>query len=418
MTNKELNQKVAKAADVEWHKNVEETFNFSYIGIVQTIKGVSAIYEYVNQQIKGWGKFEEPLPDQLIASKNYFINIQAQIIQFVNNYSESETSTLQHYWTAVREQVNAINRKPLPYNSSQAEFLVNLYKESPSYFLGAFNTLVGKDYNVNTRELLYGAILAYEFTLHDKTEIANRKKAEQKSISKLKSDFQNYISESEAEVIQHIKNTNDKYDEYISQIDSLKTEKETSFNEWFENTKNVEWKKWYDEKLEKLQKLEETYETKLKLEKPAKYWQTKSSLYFKQGEKAKSVLIWIVGVTSVFLGSILIISPDWIFMHVFNGNSTAIIRWSLVFITLLTLIAFAVKAISKYMFSSYHLARDAEERHTLTFFYLALLRDSEVKDDDRKLILQSLFSRVETGLLKEDSSPTMPNDIVSKILSK
>ena len=88
MTNKELNQKIAKAADLEWHKKVEETFNFSYVGIVQTITGVSAIYEYVNQQIRGWEKFEEPLPDQLIESKNYFINIKTQIVQFVNTDTE------------------------------------------------------------------------------------------------------------------------------------------------------------------------------------------------------------------------------------------------------------------------------------------------------------------------------------------
>ena len=418
MTNKELNQKIAKAADVEWHKSVEETFNFSHVGIVQTMTGVSAIYEYVNQQIRGWEKFEEPFPDELIESKSYFENIKTQIIQFVNTYSEAQTSNLQHYWSATKNQINAIHRKPIPYNTPQAEFLVKLYKETPTYFLGAYNFIVGTDYNVNTRELLYGAILAYEFTLKDKTEIVDRKKAEQKSISKLKSDFQDYLSKSESELIEHLKNTNEKYDEYVTHIDELKTEKETEFEEWFESTKNEEWKKWYDEKIDKLQKLEETYETKLKLEKPAKYWQKKSTLYFDQGEKAKSILIWIVGITSAFLGLILIISPDWIFMHVFDGNSTAIIRWSLVFITLLTLIAFAIKAVTKYMFSSYHLARDAEERHTLTFFYLALLKDTEVKDDDRKLILQSLFSRVETGLLKDDSSPTMPNDIVSKFISK
>jgi hypothetical protein len=80
--------------------------------------------------------------------------------------------------------------------------------------------------------------------------------------------------------------------------------------------------------------------------------------------------------------------------------------------------AFAVRALTKYMFSSYHLARDAEERHTLTFFYLALLKDTDVKDEDRKLILQSLFSRVETGLLKDDSSPTMPSDTISRIFKQ
>ena len=38
--------------------------------------------------------------------------------------------------------------------------------------------------------------------------------------------------------------------------------------------------------------------------------------------------------------------------------------------------------------------------------------------EDRKLILQSLFSRSDTGLLKEDSGPTMPNDFLSKIINK
>jgi hypothetical protein len=123
-------------------------------------------------------------------------------------------------------------------------------------------------------------------------------------------------------------------------------------------------------------------------------------------------------VSSLLLASILIVSPDWIFNTVFKGNSIAVVRWSIVFITLISLIAFSVRALTKYMFSSFHLARDAEERHTLTFFYLALLKDTDVNDEDRKLILQSLFSRVETGLLKDDSSPTMPSDGISKFINK
>ena len=70
------------------------------------------------------------------------------------------------------------------------------------------------------------------------------------------------------------------------------------------------------------------------------------------------------------------------------------------------------------MFSSFHLARDCEERHTLTYFYLSLLKDSNVDENERQLIMQSLFSRAETGLLKDDSSPTMPSDAIGKIISK
>lgn len=63
------------------------------------------------------------------------------------------------------------------------------------------------------------------------------------------------------------------------------------------------------------------------------------------------------------------------------------------------------------------MALDNKERHTLTYFYLALLKDSNVDENDRQLIMESLFSRADTGLLKEEGGPTMPND-VSKLLGR
>ena len=51
---------------------------------------------------------------------------------------------------------------------------------------------------------------------------------------------------------------------------------------------------------------------------------------------------------------------------------------------------FGIKAVSKIMFSSFHLARDSEERHTLTYFYLSLLQDSNVDEKEKQLIMQAL----------------------------
>ena len=36
--------------------------------------------------------------------------------------------------------------------------------------------------------------------------------------------------------------------------------------------------------------------------------------------------------------------------------------------------------------------------------------------EDRLIILQALFSRAETGLLKEDSSPTMPGTALERMV--
>jgi hypothetical protein len=64
----------------------------------------------------------------------------------------------------------------------------------------------------------------------------------------------------------------------------------------------------------------------------------------------------------------------------------------------------------------FHLSRDAEEREQLSYFYLALIKEGAVEKEDRHLIMQSLFSRADSGLLKEDSSPTMPGTMFEKIM--
>jgi hypothetical protein len=88
------------------------------------------------------------------------------------------------------------------------------------------------------------------------------------------------------------------------------------------------------------------------------------------------------------------------------------IKWSLILITIVSIVAFVIRLLAKLYMSSLHLARDSEEREQLTHFYLALKKDTEIKEEERQLILQSLFSRADTGLLKEDSSPTMPTHSV------
>jgi len=80
-------------------------------------------------------------------------------------------------------------------------------------------------------------------------------------------------------------------------------------------------------------------------------------------------------------------------------------------------LAYGIRVLARITFSSFHLARDAEEREQLTHIYLALKKDTTIDQEERKLIMQSIFSRADTGLLKEDSSPTMPGNIMSNIIS-
>ena len=415
MTTIELKTIIASAKNPEIFTTVESTFNYFYIGESLHLTGVSAIYEYVYQQLTGWEEFEN-LPNELIQCKNYFANIKNGIIQIVNNHVKSKTNNLSANWqNSVGSAINNLNQKPLPYNNPYSVFLIKIYQEAPNYFKGAHSFLLG--INSTNRDSLYGSILAYEFMLKDNSDITERRNAEKSSISKLRTDFQKYISESEQQLSEHLHNANVSYNEYAKKIDDIKTDKENTFTAWFEETKNEKWQKWFEPIKQKIAELEKTYQEKLMLEEPAKYWDKRSKKLKTQGWISLGIILLFVLIISWTLGKILWETPETIYASWFDNDKTAAIKWTIIYATLISFMTYTIRALSKFMFSSFHLARDCEERHTLTYFYLSLLENSKVDDKDRQLIMQSLFSRAETGLLKDDASPTMPNEMVNKIVS-
>jgi hypothetical protein len=418
MTTTEFRKKIAETTSSEWFNNIELTINYPKINFTERFKGISSIHKFLSQQIEGWEKYENSLPAELNTSKKHFTQLKSRLENFTERYKSEPENSLKNDWSEEQRQLQSynVNSPFFTYDSPQTEFLIDVHNKFPEAFQGAYLFTIGL-HRTNNRNELIGAILAYEFELKDHTEITQRRTKEKSSISKIRNDLREQLNESETQLTEHLTNANKEYASYVSQIDNFKTDKEKVFNDWYSKAQDDF--SAFDLKAKKnILALEDTYTEKLKLEKPAKYWNTKSLKYYQDAKKVRKIILWLVSISAIFLSLILFLSPNWIFENVFNGNSAAIVRWSLVFITLISLLAYAIRALTKVMFSSFHLARDAEERHTLTFFYLALLKDSTVSDDDRKLILQSLFSRVETGLLKDDSGPTMPNDMIGKIIGK
>jgi hypothetical protein len=360
------------------------------------------------------------IPDELKRSLQYFVSVRIQIIQFINNNIGHASQYLNAQWrNSVVNTIANVENKPIPSDSPYSTFLISISKNSPDYFIGAYRHVIkSSQYNVNDKNFFTGSLMAYEFEMKDQTELVNRRDAEKKSLNQVRNEFSNYLSDSEKQVIDHLENLSNKYDEYVQKIDTLKNEKDKLFQEWFENTKGEHWQKWFDPTIKVISELEETYKQKLKLEEPAMYWHARAKKLSKHGWTAMIVVIALVGLTAWSLGEILWNSPEQIYTSFFSGDKSAAIRWSIVYITLISFIAFCIKSVSKVMFSSFHLARDCEERYTLTYFYLSLLKDAKIDEKDRQLIIQSLFSRAETGLLKDDSSPTMPNDVIGKFMSK
>lgn len=438
MTTTEVRKIISESEDPKWFNSIEVTVSYSKVGFSQIIKGFSTIHKFLSQQIKGWDKYED-IPSELNSSKQHFTNLINQIENFINSYKNQKEPQLNNAFRNVQSQLQSDGRQ-FTYDSPQTEFLVDLKKEFPKYVSGAYHYLIGS-FSFNNCDSFTGAILAYEFELKDHTNLTQRRNKEKASISKIRNDLRKQLSESETQLTAHLTNANQEYKEYIKKIDEFKSEKEGVFDNWFEGDEENEiigvkeefvnfksekesiFNEWFegDENIigakKKVSDLEHTYEELLRLKKPAEYWKNRATILKKEGWKAIYWLIGLVAFACITLYLLLWLTPEGMLLSFIKGNAQAI-KWSIIYITFISFLAYGIRALNKVAFSSFHLARDSEEREQLTYVYLALIKDNAVDEKDKNLIMQSLFSRAETGLLKDDSGPTMPNDITGKIFGK
>ncbi|MCL2846687.1 MAG: DUF6161 domain-containing protein [Firmicutes bacterium] len=152
--------------------------------------------------------------------------------------------------------------------------------------------------------------------------------------------------------------------------------------------------------------LKKVYEEDLRLKKPAEYWTKMSKRYS----------IW--GFVYMGLGMLVGALSIWLVFHMISLMARGLNEYSEWFnyfhltasFAVVTAIAvYLIRIFVKLSMSSHHLARDAREREQLTYFYLSLMNEGAVESSERELVLKALFSRSNTGLVKGDDAPEMPN---------
>lgn len=269
-----------------------------------------------------------------------------------------------------------------------------------------------------------GYLYGYEYQSQD-SSIPKRRAGEKKSLNHLRSEF------------------SDARDMLFSETSSLKSE----FIEWSDsNRKGLKLrfraqkrlikslhKKQEKEGKEKLNKhdhdfdeklrewntsiatLENTYEEKLRLDKPAQYWNKAAIRYSKQG------WAWVTAI--VLLVIVALINFQDFFVHWLSGKELELklnsFQGIVLFGSIVATYAFVLRIFSRLAFSSFHLMRDAQEREQLTYLYLSLTNEAAIDKESRDIVLQALFSRSETGLLAQEHGPTMPGlDALKNSLTK
>lgn len=390
--------------------SLEVTLNYPFFNTTKEFKGIQSIYKFVLDQVIAWNEVEN-LPDYLRPSKAHFERLKSQIIQLSDYFTENNLNQFDNNWSNFlsdfTNEKNTSNYYNFLSDCPETDFILKINNKNPNYTQGAIDFITGTRINLNnTKDYFIGVLYGYEFKSQNDSEILHRRNNEKLSLSKIRDKYNDYIVEAEQQLNGYLSDAKDNLTNHFETVDKLKEEKDKNFESWFKNIEE-EFDNFYDKTKKSVVENEELYREKLRLEAPADYWKKRGVKLKAEGDKYMNWLIGISAIAAVLLFTLLMLLGTDYFEEAFNDKIKGI-KWSIILITIVSLLAFTIKMISKMTFSSYHLSRDAEEREQLTHFYLALKKDTTIEPEERQLILQSLFSRADTGLLKEDSSPTMP----------
>ncbi len=410
MTLKDLNIAIAETENSDWYFTYQTVFNFPHINYNITLNGVPALYEYILKQIEGFEKAVS-LPQELVAVKKRFVDAKATVLSLV-----SDKNSRNHSWDSNLTFLK--NNSPLvfPFDAPETQFLIKVWIDQQVYYSGAFEFMTGNLNHTQNKNYWMGYMLAYEFLSKDFSAIAERKESEKKSIASTRADFQNKLGEAETHLAEYYAQAHQKFTDYSKSIDELKIEKENLYTGWFDKTSKA-FTDFNSKSSKTIKDYEDLYKEKLKLEAPAKYWSERAAKLRKEGYWWLGGLISCILVSSIVLVWILGKTADGTIQKIFADTSIAV-KWSIALVTLISFLAYGVRTFAKLTFSSFHLVRDAEEREQLTYVYLALQKEAKIDATERHLIMQSLFSRADSGLLKDDASPTMPGNIVDQMTRK
>ena len=375
------------------------------------IKNTQQLIEYMTKEREFWD-YPGVNNNHIVSSyKNTYSKSLADIENAIKLLSTNKIFALNNFKNAIN---NAKSTCLINSETQLAKLFKKFYDKSQYFFQGFENAIIGNPsssyYNHN------GWFEGFYFGMQYRNVI----KSIEDYVQKYHTTYEEAVMNAETQISFIIENytsllhtQEQKVMELWTKNDEVLSSQKKDIDTYFE-TKKQELDDYLQTKDSKLIELETTYEEKLKLSKPAEYWGKMATFYTKNG--AKWLIISLIVAVITIVGLIIFISLT---PNIFDYNDD----WYLIFkntalLTVITSIAIYVLRITvKLCMSSMHLARDSREREQLAYFYLALSKEGEVSDKERAIILNSLFSRSDTGLLKGDSAPIMSanvTDIVNK----
>lgn len=379
--------------------NLIDEKNFKNI----TFSSAEQLYNFLYQELEFWSE-QYNLENDYLGCYN---KVKSAISLFDNAkhyYSNNDTNDGNYNLNA---SIGYISTNYLCSQTNLAQYISSIRNKQDSFFNGFYFTLQNNDnatfnYNLNMN-ILEGIIAGLRYR-------GDVKVSDEYMVNYLPDYAENFKLANENFV-----NLNSKYNIAFHEQENRIAEIQEKTNEEIDNLKNAS-ERFFKEREQNIKNLEEAYSDKLKLAEPAKYWNDMAKSYSKQGKW------WLLGSVGVAIATIALLICVLIFVpNIFdNAHWIDLIKNSAIITLIASIAIYLLRTFIKMALSSIHLSRDAKEREQLSYFYLALKSKGAVSDTEQALVINSLFSRADTGLLKGDSSPSMSanvTDVVEKLKS-
>ena len=374
----------------------------------QYIECYSLIYNIYKNNIQEFSK----------EGKKYKDNINLFIQQALENADEesiesyiNDNLSRELGFNTYNRTVNLISIYPksfLMQRECSQEAFINIYEELGYEMLQQYIQLVKSPSNFSSylndskRQILAMKFLLYKTDHHSSTKLKRDLSA--KNIFQMNSE---HIQESISEIVKE-------KDDYINYMN----EQKDNYNNWFSETEN-KLNEFTAEHSNKLSNIEKTYEAKLKIEEPAKFMLEQSKKY------KKSFYLWSISIVvlSILLLILLaiIVSPQ----VSFNDKLITIsvlskdmpVYSSIILLAMISLVVYILRIFIKMAISSKHLMEEYKQKYSLTYFYLSLVNNGSIKDEkSQNIILTSLFTKADTGLIKNDNSNELDKTLLSLLI--
>lgn len=284
------------------------------------------------------------------------------------------------------------NNKIIHSKSPKAKYLEKLRKKNDRHAAFTFSYFYGNRNNHIDFILAAFDGLLFEKGVRDTNLRSNKDLANEliEDLKESKSEAEGLLEQSTLEssdTVQSLKTTFEKYKKDFGT--QLQTQKE-DFEGLVETATSS------------LSNIEAVYDKKLAIQSSVRYWKAKANSH----KNFLKRFYWLFGFSIVISAFLIFLEIRYLFEG--YGVDTPPPYWLAAIVILTMAVAiWLIRVLAKIMLSNIHLRTDADERRVMILTYLALLRrENAITEEDRKVILQTLFRPSATGIIKDENLPT------------